>query len=152
MRMRPGSTLIELLVVIAIVAILAATLFRSYGLAENGDPSAELDALAAKLARADPAGTGPIERTRPATMVTVDCQRLTHTQKVAMMFLQGLANRRGPRLFLGGLEPFNVGADRWWSIWSESTGLRDAPLTGRVLWSGSGRSLVGWSSGMRSYR
>jgi len=114
MRMRLGSTLTESLVAVAVVAILATTLFLSYGLAGNGDPTGELDALAAELARADPPEAGPIQRTRPATMVTVDCQRLTHAQKVAMMFLQGLANRRGPRLFLGGLEPLNVGADRWW--------------------------------------
>ncbi len=108
MRIRPGSAFVDLLVV-------GAVLLLSYGLAEAGDPIADLDALEAELAQTDPVELGPTERTRSATMVTVDCQPLTQAQKVTMMFLQGLANRRGPRLFLSGLDTPSVAADRWWA-------------------------------------
>ncbi|MBM3501662.1 MAG: hypothetical protein FJX74_23665, partial [Armatimonadetes bacterium] len=51
---------------------------------------------------------------RPATMTVVDAQGLDLDRNLTLLALQGLVNRRGPRLFVIGMNPFNREADRFW--------------------------------------
>ncbi len=82
--------------------------------ADPADPAARLQELEAVLAETPALQPQPLGRSRPASLASVDCQGLSHTQKVTMMFLQGLANRQGPRLLLEGLDAQTAVADRQW--------------------------------------
>ncbi len=82
--------------------------------AAAGAPLQGLPALQARVDEAPAMALPALNRSRPAELAVVDCAGLTHTQRVSLMFLQGLANRPGPRLFLRGLASFNARADDWW--------------------------------------
>ena len=61
---------------------------------------------------------GP-ERTAPGRVVAVEARGLSYDEKMALMALQGIVNRRGPILFAVGLHDFNERADRGWLRWFE---------------------------------
>ena len=51
---------------------------------------------------------------RPAVMTVVDAQGLDLDRNLTLLALQGLVNRRAPRLFVVGMNEFNRDADRFW--------------------------------------
>lgn len=73
-----------------------------------------LAALEAAVAAAPPVTHGALVRQRPAELAAVDCQGLSTDEQITFMCLQGLVNRKSPRLFLVGLNDFNRPADLFW--------------------------------------
>ena len=58
--------------------------------------------------------TVQLQRTQPASLTVLNCEGMSDSRKIATLFLQGLANRGGAKLYLRGLHGFNNRADDWW--------------------------------------
>jgi hypothetical protein len=91
---------------------------------------AELGPVEAQIDASAPMATVQVQRVRPAELTVVDCEGLSDSRKIATMFLQGLASRGAPRLYLRGLYGFNNRADDWWLERLETEyGIRHQPVT-----------------------
>lgn len=85
-----------------------------FALAILSAPAPNLAELEQRIQAAAPLAIAPLQRSRPPELVVVDCAGLSDSRKISTMFLQGLANRGGARLYLRGLHGFNDRADDWW--------------------------------------
>jgi hypothetical protein len=72
-----------------------------------------LDAIVAGLP-SRPVERPPFATERPTTVVVVDAQGLDYDRNLTLLALQGLVNRRAPRLYVVGMNAFNRDADLWW--------------------------------------
>lgn len=92
--------------------------------------------------------TVQLQRSQPTRLDVVNCEGLSDSRKIAVMLLQGLANRGGARLYLRGLHDFNNRADDWWlerlrdhygvpstpTTWEQAFGQYGAGCGGLVVW------------------
>ena len=53
-------------------------------------------------------------RERPREFLVLPGEKLTYAERLTAMGLAGLANRKGPQLFIRGHFGFNADADRFW--------------------------------------
>jgi len=91
-------------------AMLAAWLaFCSAALANPGT----LDDILAALPN-EPPPRPAFATQRPAAMTVVDARGLDYDHNLTLLALQGLVNRKAPRLFVVGMNPFNRDADLFW--------------------------------------
>jgi hypothetical protein len=76
------------------------------------DPSA-LNAIQQALP-SSPSPRPAFATQRPAAMTVVDAKGLDVDRQITLMALQGLVNRKTPRVFLAGMSDFNRDADLFW--------------------------------------
>ncbi|MBM3472752.1 MAG: hypothetical protein FJX75_05700 [Armatimonadetes bacterium] len=76
------------------------------------DPSA-LKAIQAAMPASPPLRPA-FAAARPGAMTVVDAQGLDYDRNLTLLALQGLVNRRAPRLLVVGMSEFNRDADRFW--------------------------------------
>ena len=93
--------------------IMLASAFAMAAAVPGAPPDGVLREIAARIEAAAPPPT-EFSRSRPQTILAVEAGGLNYEQNLTLMCLQGLVNRRSPRLFCVGMNRFNLDADRHW--------------------------------------
>ena len=93
--------------------IILASAFAMAAAVPGAPPDGVLREIATRVQAAGPP-RAEFARSRPPTILAVEADGLSYEQKLTLMCLQGLVNRRSPRLFCVGMNQFNLDADRHW--------------------------------------
>jgi hypothetical protein len=84
------------------------------GIVTGAAAADDVRSLEAAIAAAPPVARPAFAQSRPQELVAADCKRMRTDEQLTMLCLQGLVNRKGPRLYLVGMSDFNLPADLFW--------------------------------------
>ena len=84
------------------------------GVAAQAAPADALSSLEVAVAAAPAFTRPPFARERPAELVAIDGAGLSTDEQLTLLCLQGLVNRKAPRLYVVGFSDFNRKADLYW--------------------------------------